>query len=65
MYVVINLASFLTSTRYIHEDAERLFLFQHKREPVQDFYFYILKKVLTSLNIGQCTPTNTVTSLTI
>jgi len=42
MYLVINLANFLTSTRYIHEDADRLFLFQrHKRETVQDFYFYI------------------------
>jgi hypothetical protein len=42
MYLVINLANILKSTRYIHEEAERLFLFQqHKREPIQDFYFYI------------------------
>lgn len=38
IYIVINLAIFFTSTRYIHENAERLLLFQqHKREPVQDF----------------------------
>jgi hypothetical protein len=42
MYLVVNLANFLKSARCIHEDAERLFLFQrHKREHVQDFYFYI------------------------
>jgi hypothetical protein len=47
MYLVINLKNFLTSARYIHEDAEGLFLFkQHKREPAQDFFLHLTNFLL-------------------